>query len=621
MLSLLLSGCDDEQRAQCRSDDDCREGYRCDLVMYVGECIKRQQVQACGEIYCRLPDERCLQDRCVAVEGEAGGSVGGGMGGDIVGGQQAGGMIAGGVMEGGEVIGGQLIGGNTGGTSVGGDTPTGGEMVEGDLWRFEISSVNNQHLITLSTDQSLMFQGMLRTRTDTIPLRAILKLKLIRRESGDVVEERPVALGEDGDFTLELDPQNGTYRVELIATDANAPSVTQASYQLDVRWIDWVQIRGENLYLTGSRYRYFGVSLPDLLPWLSQLDLDLRSESMRGLCDRLRSWGVDVIRVYVGWSGDSFSIQDGQGGLSVEGQALVELLVKTADEAGLRVIMTLADGRREIDTLTAYLRSIGIQMPTEADEMTVFQSGRAREALLNWLIQVPSMESSRTGVALSEDPAILGWELLHLPRWLRETVPNMIISRTELREFMTEATNRVALVAPQQLILTGEYGLDINPTPYLPWSQQLGDLGFGGLLSGAQGGDWRSLRPLLGSDDEGKHVSGFSIDAGSFGAPEGVSWPQVGQLWIRAHATAHFGVERPLVIHLMRAGDVVAENQRVSTLDFWVREASSQGLDGIIIGEVLMQNNNQELMRAGWPFGPVETEMMIRDLSAQFNRD
>lgn len=50
---LILFACDDEsQITRCTNNDDCRDGYSCDLEVYVGECVLRRQVQACGSAYC-----------------------------------------------------------------------------------------------------------------------------------------------------------------------------------------------------------------------------------------------------------------------------------------------------------------------------------------------------------------------------------------------------------------------------------------------------------------------------------------------------------------------------------------------------------------------------------------
>lgn len=68
-LSLTLAllggaGCQ-EDPALCERDEDCREGFVCDLVIYKGECVQPVSVITCGERLCQYPLEVCVRDTCV----------------------------------------------------------------------------------------------------------------------------------------------------------------------------------------------------------------------------------------------------------------------------------------------------------------------------------------------------------------------------------------------------------------------------------------------------------------------------------------------------------------------------------------------------------------------------
>lgn len=120
---ITLVGC--EEPKSCESDADCREGYRCDLKVYVGECVEVVRVVRCGDQLCQAP-EVCIRDEvCVVVErndmnpgGMSGGGVEPPIGGSI-GGSTSGVMSGAQGGDSGGVQGG-MSGGTTGGVN-GGD--------------------------------------------------------------------------------------------------------------------------------------------------------------------------------------------------------------------------------------------------------------------------------------------------------------------------------------------------------------------------------------------------------------------------------------------------------------------------------------------------------------------
>ena len=66
LLALASLACSEEP-SKCTSDDDCREGFVCDLELYKGECVQAVRVIRCGERLCQYPPEVCVRDTCVVM--------------------------------------------------------------------------------------------------------------------------------------------------------------------------------------------------------------------------------------------------------------------------------------------------------------------------------------------------------------------------------------------------------------------------------------------------------------------------------------------------------------------------------------------------------------------------
>ena len=75
---IILSFIACEEPRPCSSDDDCREGFRCDLKVYVGECVEVVAVVRCGDQLCAAP-EVCVRGEVCAIP------EGGGEGGPVAG--------------------------------------------------------------------------------------------------------------------------------------------------------------------------------------------------------------------------------------------------------------------------------------------------------------------------------------------------------------------------------------------------------------------------------------------------------------------------------------------------------------------------------------------------------
>ncbi len=65
LLFITLLSCSDPIPTKCESNSDCREGYICDLEVYIGECIKKQI--RCGAVLCNI-DQVCQNNTCVSTQ-------------------------------------------------------------------------------------------------------------------------------------------------------------------------------------------------------------------------------------------------------------------------------------------------------------------------------------------------------------------------------------------------------------------------------------------------------------------------------------------------------------------------------------------------------------------------
>ena len=114
ILLAIFAGVSCEEPEPCRSDADCREGYRCDLQVYVGECIKAVRVVRCGEFLCQAPEVCINGERCEEVERRDQGLNGGieiPLGGQSLGGMSGGDDIGSGMemdRQAGEMSGGSM---------------------------------------------------------------------------------------------------------------------------------------------------------------------------------------------------------------------------------------------------------------------------------------------------------------------------------------------------------------------------------------------------------------------------------------------------------------------------------------------------------------------------------
>ena len=585
-----------EESAQvrdCTSDADCRSGYTCDLVTFVGECVQQLRYIPCGEDQCFVPDEMCVDQRCVdsMMSLDTGGvhvgayQMGGGgseeSGGEAAGGEGGGaaGGAAAGASRGGEMIdtsGGDMEAGMS--SSSAGQEPLGGEVVAGgeppqfEIF-IEIQSPASGGLLPIG--RSVTLSGALSLSDGRSPQNISLELITIR--PGDTVASPSieVSVTQEGRFEIELDLVAGAHACVLSASYQGVVAYVSHVIRLD----GFVTVQGVQLSWASAPYRYFGINLPNLIPSLSQVSEEDRRDVLRGLFSDWRSSGVSVLRLFVGSTEGDWATLSAPQELNEELLVVLDLIIEEAGYSNLKLILTLGDAHGERGGWRSYLRWAEILSPRLEDDALFYQVGSSRSIFIDFIQLLPARISSLTQIAYRDEPTILGWELLHMPHW-----DHLEGFSAEITSFFNEATSSLSRAAPHQLIWTGEVGRDRNITSYQPYGDQLRDYQADGLLSGEAGGAWSTHLTQLSST-----VSGFTIDSSALGMRSLDRWATFGQIWIRAHGIANVSAQRPLTLNLVRVDQAETMTQAVDqSLSFWLNESRSQGLSGVILGDYIL---------------------------------
>jgi mannan endo-1,4-beta-mannosidase len=166
---------------------------------------------------------------------------------------------------------------------------------------------------------------------------------------------------------------------------------------------DFVEKRGQHLYLDGKRWNAVGVNSYDLLEQPHQAIDDRLNQLANGGHNTVRTWCFDK-----------------DGGISDATLDTLAATLNTAHGRGLRVICALAN----------YYPDFGGQrhFTPEDDEFFTSQTARARyRAQVRRVLE----HRDRDGVRLADNPAILAWDLINEPRTNSGTPARSVAHWTE----------------------------------------------------------------------------------------------------------------------------------------------------------------------------------------------
>lgn len=598
--------CEDDGPNRCEQDRDCREGYRCDLKIYVGECVQKQEVISCGDTLCFYPQERCVQEECVPVEVS---DMDATLGGEI---NPLGGISAGraGHQQAGE------MGGDTGtlqaGVTAGQNAGQQGGDVPSQMLSLEWISPEEQSLLPLS--DSYTVRGIVRYGEEPVTMAQGVSVSiqwLSALEGPSTADPIIVQVGDQGHFEADLTLPAGV--VTLIGeVDAFGQS-TQAFRQFTLD--DFVRADGLQLTWAGERYRGLGIDFPYLLPWLARQSSEQRSQSLSSLWSDLRSLKIKYIRLFIGWTRGEAATIDGAQGFREEGIRLLDELIESATQGGVRLIFVLSDPSRTLVGFEDYLRWSGFMNPSVEDEPQVYRTGQAREILLSAMRLFPARQNQRTGRFYRDEPAILGWELLNTPSWQALTPED----RLQVTSFLSEASSVISEATPHQLLWTGELGFDYNPTPYGDYALQLESLGAGGLLTGLFGGRWVEHLHTLHH-----RINSVALDVLSSQMMNSTQWNTFGTAWLRAHALASVTpgqALKPLSVTYARLNRTGVDPMiQRSTMMAWAAEAYSQGYSLFTVSDFALPEE-ERLEDTVWQFRSEESVELLENLSMIWSRD
>ena len=503
-----------------------------------------------------------------------------------------------------------------------------GEIVEEVDWFIE-NSIQSDALL-LRPQEIIEITGYLRSYNGGIPQGGLLKFTVSSEYSTHNIPEEyrsplSLALGADGAFSQSFSfSEPGVYAVTLEVYDTLDEN---NRLRVQKRWLlrvdNFVQVQDLNLQLNLQNYRYFAVSIPDILIWLQSVDEDERVQRLKNLFAELKAISIDVIRVFIGRTQGEYPLRLPNGVLNEAQSSLLDFLVEQAGLNEIKLILVLADGRRETDNLDCFLAEAGFQNPSAEEQNILFTSAEAQSVFFNWISVVMSHVNPLTDIAFSEDPSILAWELFHLPKW---DLPSPL-SPSVLSDFLINAFEEMNINAPHQLLFSGEIGLDYNPTAYQSHAQVINSLMLSSLLDGSLGGAWSSTRLQVTTDMPSSNVvNGLSLEADSLmlnRLNQSVDWLNFGQAWLRGHALVNIPTQRPLIVHLSRIDRTTLGQSSLSIWRQWIQEAFSQGYAGITIGDFYLTSSGPD--SNSWPLEDSNVDQqsilnMLNDLSERFRR-
>jgi hypothetical protein len=205
---------------------------------------------------------------------------------------------------------------------------------------------------------------------------------------------------------------------------------------------DFVEKRGQHLYLDGQRWNAVGVNSYDLLEQPQQAIDERLNKLANGAHNTVRTWCFDK-----------------DGGISDATLNKLAVTLHTARGRGLRVICALAN----------YYPDFGGQRYFTLGNEEFFTSEAARARYRNQVRRVLE-HRDRDGLRLADNPAILAWDLINEPRTKPATPPRSVsdwteamaafVSNVDQRHLVTVGDEGFTAAYPANAALYGAPGSD-----------------------------------------------------------------------------------------------------------------------------------------------------------------
>lgn len=549
--AVLALGCSDTSEApDCQTSDDCPTAYMCALDgPYAGDCVQRVYVVPCGQSVCEWPYEACVDDRCVEASEAPDGGEGG------AGGERDAGAAGG---QGGD----PGVGGQGGVGAIGGEGGAGGEG-GGEL-------IDMPRVVIASPFDGTVF-------TDDVPPLTGQIFEL--HESATVelmIDDQSETLNVDasGNFNDDLSGVNtpGPHRIAVVVSQGEHRVEEAITVTVDFR----VQAARGRLEAGGRPFRFVGVHYPDLLSMAYEED---GRDRVRAELQAAAGAGATVIRTraYDDRPAARTAIQTSPGQYNEAGLVALDRVIAAASDVGVKLLLPLIDDSPTYGGITQYLKWNGYAAPILADRRVFFAEGQAREQFKAHVRTLIGRTNSITGVAYNEDPTIMGWIIidgLDAEGVFADGTGNTV------NAFFADLASTIKVVAPTQLVSTGDVGFDTSDGPYGRNAEAFTMAGIRDLFDGTHGVAWLRNMRLPNVDFATIHVGPRMLGL----PPDGNQWANLGAAWIRGHA-AIIGLEnKALIIDTARLPADLDLVQRRAALSAWMDEVLSLDLSGIIVG-------------------------------------
>ncbi len=533
--------------ADCTSDNDCREGFRCDLQLYKGDCVQKVYVTACGDTFCQWPYQGCSDGVCVDLRDGGVLPDASGMGG------------AGGMGMGGGVVPDPDMGRGGGG----GDRPPADMSVEVEEPSVLIESPLDGALF-IDEDPEVSGQVLRLAPSGRVSMRV------------DGGEPERIEASDTGRFTVRPRLKPGPHTVTIIAEQGGHYAEAGVSLRVDF----FIRSFAGELRAGESRFDFVGLNSPNLLQLahahLADGDVDRVSEVFR----EARALGVTVVRTraYDDRPMSATAIQTARGVHGEAGLAALDHVVAKAGENSVKLILSLAGTKPDYGGIAQYLAWGGYLAPIPDDRRFFFLAGEIREHLKDHVRFMLGHRNPVTGLDYADDPAIMAWEILD------EADATGLFAGdggVATNEFFGDLTAVVKGAAPKQMVTTGDTGFDVNPNPYGRHYDPLRDAGVTTVYDGSHGIAWQRNTRLQTND-----IAVIHVDAQALGLPVSVdAWSNLGAAWIRGHASLASVESKPLVVLVgkMASGPLQLAQRRM-VMQAWLDEVVSLGIDGFIVG-------------------------------------
>ena len=233
----------------------------------------------------------------------------------------------------------------------------------------------------------------------------------------------------------------------------------------------FVQVAGTSFHIDGKPYRFHGVNMW-YAGYLGAEDIGNRERLMREL-DFLKSIGVDNIRV-LGGSQQSplrnsldIAIQDTDGNVDEDLLVGLDFLLVEMAKRDMKAVIYLTNFWEWSGGMATYLYRVnGGQIvdpsfpenkwPAFAVFTKDFYSSEPAKALFSYYVtKIVRRTNTISGIAYSDDPTIMSWQLANEPRPGHATMSDV----KGFSHWIEETAGLIKALAPHQLVSTGNEGV------------------------------------------------------------------------------------------------------------------------------------------------------------------